>query len=112
MKPCLVYSPWQLVGIDFMGPFKTSIHGNKYIILAIDHFTKFVEGAATVTIDAVTIAFFLFNNIICRYCMIKKLLSDQDRIKIGSRSDQDRIKIGSTNSKSIAEKFLCKIKFL
>ena len=77
LKPIQVSRPWQLVGVDFMGIFKTSRHGNKYIILAIDHFTKYVEGAATPTFDAPTTALFLFNNIICRYGMIEKLLSDQ-----------------------------------
>ncbi len=49
----------QLAGFDFMGPFKTSRHGNKYIILGIDHLTKFAEGAATPTFDAVTTATFI-----------------------------------------------------
>ena len=64
-----------------MGPFNTNLHGNRYIILAIDHFTKFAEGAATVTFDGVTTAVFLFHNIICRYGMIEKLLSNQWLIK-------------------------------
>ena len=53
LKPLEVSRPWQLVGFDFMGPFKTSNHGNKYIILGIDHLTKFAEGAATPSFDAV-----------------------------------------------------------
>ncbi len=65
------------VGVDIMGPLKTSIHGNKYVILAIDHFTKSAEGAARASFNAVTTAVFLFNNIICHYDMIEKLLSDQ-----------------------------------
>ena len=77
LKPIQVSRPWQLVGVDFMGVFKTSRHGNKYIILAIDHFTKYLEGAATPTFDATTTALFLFNNIICRYGMMEKLLADQ-----------------------------------
>jgi hypothetical protein len=67
LKPIRVVRPWQLVGTDFMGPFKISKNGNKYIILAIDHFTKFVEGAGTSSFDAPTTAGFLLNNVICRY---------------------------------------------
>ena len=77
LKPIQVNRPWQLVGVDFMGPFKESSHGNKYIVLAIDHFTKYAEGAATVSFDACTTAGFLFNNIICRYGMVERILSDQ-----------------------------------
>ena len=60
-----------------MGSFKTSLSGNAYIILAIDHFTKFVEWAATVSFDALTRASFLFNTIFCRYCMLESILTDQ-----------------------------------
>ena len=35
LKPIQFYRPWQLVGVDFMGPFKPSGHGNKYIILGV-----------------------------------------------------------------------------
>jgi hypothetical protein len=77
LKPLEVSRPWQLAGFDFMGPFKTSRHGNKYIILGIDHLTKFAEGAATPTFDAVTTATFIFNNIVCRYGMLEMLLTDQ-----------------------------------
>ena len=77
LKPLEVSRPWQLAGFDFMGPFKTSRHGNKYIILGIDHLTKFAEGAATPTFDAVTTATFIFDNIVCRYGMIEKVLTDQ-----------------------------------
>ena len=62
-----VSRPWQLLGIDYMGPFKTSRHGNKYIIVAIDHFTKFIEICATTTFDAATTAVFIFNQVICRW---------------------------------------------
>ena len=77
LKPIRVVRPWQLVGTGFMGPFKISKNGNKYITLAIDHFTKFVEGAATSSFDAPTTAGFLFNNVICRYGMIEHFLADQ-----------------------------------
>ena len=60
-----------------MGPFKTSNRGNTWIVLAVDHFNKFAEGAATTSFDAETTASFLFNQVICRHGMIEGLLSDQ-----------------------------------
>ena len=77
LQPIIATRPWQLVGTDFMGPFPTSDRGNVYIILAIDHFTKFAEGAATASFDAKTTAHFLFDTIVCRHGMFEKLLSDQ-----------------------------------
>ena len=33
MKSIIVTRPWQMLGLDFMGPFKTTCRGNTYIIL-------------------------------------------------------------------------------
>ncbi|GJY57670.1 reverse transcriptase domain-containing protein [Tanacetum coccineum] len=38
-------------GIDFMGPFPSS-HGNKYILVAVDYLSKWVEAKALLTNDA------------------------------------------------------------
>lgn len=76
LQPISVSRPWQLVGVDFMGPFRESQSGNKYIILAIDHFTKFAEAAATISFDALTTAQFLLSSIVCRHGMMEQLLSD------------------------------------
>jgi hypothetical protein len=67
----------QIWVIDYMGPFKISRHGNKYIILGCDAQDKWLEGCATPTFDASTTASFTFNNIIFRYGMIEKILTDQ-----------------------------------
>ena len=77
LKPIEVSKPLQLVGVDFMGPFVQTHRSNVYIIIAIDHFTKFIEGTATVSFDAETTGFMLFNQVICRHGMFEKLLSDQ-----------------------------------
>ncbi len=77
LKPIVVSRPWQLLGIDFTGPLKTTPRGKKYIVIAVDHFTKYVEAAATTTFDAQTTALFTFNNIICRYGMVESILTDQ-----------------------------------
>jgi len=72
-----VTRPFQLIGFDFMGPFKTSGKGNAYIIIAIDHFTKFAVGAATKSFDAQTTAEFIFTEIVCKLGMMERMLSDQ-----------------------------------
>src|ERR1044072_779532 len=37
---------WERVGIDFVGPFPETRQGNKYIITAIDYFTRWPEARA------------------------------------------------------------------
>jgi len=77
MKPIVVTRPWQLLGLDFMGPFKSTARGNQYIILGIDHFTKFIEAAATPSFDAEITSWFVVNQIIGRYGMVEQILTDQ-----------------------------------
>lgn len=77
LKSIEIYKPWKLIGTDFMGPFKTSRRGNTHIVIAIDYFTKYVEGAATNGFSAESTARFIFDNIICRHGMVEQILSDQ-----------------------------------
>ncbi|GJT76260.1 reverse transcriptase domain-containing protein [Tanacetum coccineum] len=48
IQVCEIFDVW---GIDFMGPFSSS-HGNKYILVAIDYLSKWVEAKALPTNDA------------------------------------------------------------
>ncbi|GJV55006.1 reverse transcriptase domain-containing protein [Tanacetum coccineum] len=48
IQVCEIFDVW---GIDFMGPFPSS-HGNKYILVAIDYLSKWVEAKALPTNDA------------------------------------------------------------
>jgi hypothetical protein len=77
---CIVVNrPWQIVGIDFTGPFNRTRGGVTYIVIAIDYFTKFIEAWALDDCKAIKTARFLFDEIICRYGMMEKLLGDQGR---------------------------------
>ncbi|GKB08790.1 reverse transcriptase domain-containing protein [Tanacetum coccineum] len=46
------------IGIDFMGPFPSS-RGNKYILVAVDYLSKWVEAKALPTNDARVVVKFL-----------------------------------------------------
>ncbi|GJR20280.1 reverse transcriptase domain-containing protein [Tanacetum coccineum] len=48
IQVCEIFDAW---GIDFMGPFPSS-HGNKYILIAVDYLSKWVEAKALPTNDA------------------------------------------------------------
>lgn len=77
LQPIPVGQPWDRVGIDFLGPFNRTKAGKKFIIVAIDYATKWVEAEATRSNTAEETAKFLINKIICKYGCPGTILSDR-----------------------------------
>ncbi|KAK1423118.1 hypothetical protein QVD17_18413 [Tagetes erecta] len=67
-----VFDVW---GIDFMGPFPTS-RGNKYILVAVDYVSKWVEAQALPTNDARVVVRFI-RKLFSRFGVPKALISDR-----------------------------------
>ena len=68
LTPIMPLAPFEKWGIDYVGPFiATKQRRNKWIIIATDYATKWVEAEATRKGDAEVTATFLFNNIITRF---------------------------------------------
>ncbi|GJS83847.1 reverse transcriptase domain-containing protein [Tanacetum coccineum] len=63
------------VGLDFMGPFPDS-RGNKYILVAVDYVSKWVEAKALPTNDARVVVKFL-KGLFSRFGVPKALISDK-----------------------------------
>lgn len=60
-----VGGPMERVGLDIVGPFPVSNHGNKYILVVTDYFTRWVESypmsnAETTTIVDLFITYFYY----------------------------------------------------
>ena len=68
-----IFDVW---GIDFMGPF-TSSFGNRYILLAMDYVSKWVEAIACPRNDASTMVGFIQRNILSRFGAPKTIISDE-----------------------------------
>nr|GEY47064.1 reverse transcriptase domain-containing protein [Tanacetum cinerariifolium] len=63
-------------GIDFMGPFPSS-RGNKYILVAVDYLSKWVEAKALPTNDARVVCKFL-KNLFARFGTTRAIISDRE----------------------------------
>ena len=63
-------------GIDFMGPFPSS-YGHKYILLAVDYVSKWVEAIPTITCDAKVVLRFIRSNIFSRFGTPRVVISDE-----------------------------------
>eukprot|EP00794_Sanderia_malayensis_P002500 gene2500-2883_t len=56
LKPIEVVSiPFYMIGVDLIGPLKTTRSGNKYILSVIDYYTKYAEAEALPNQEAETI---------------------------------------------------------
>ncbi len=64
------------IALDTTGPLPKTRSGNRYILVAIDHYSKWCEARAVVDHGAKTAAKFLEDEIICRYGVPKFVLTD------------------------------------
>ena len=74
-----VGSPMEKIALDILGPLPTSNHGNRYILVISDLFTKWTESFALPNHRAKTIAKKLVDEFICRYGVPMFIHSDQGR---------------------------------
>jgi hypothetical protein len=77
LNPISIQSPFHQIGIDFVGPLPRTINGNRYIIVAMDYFTKWPEAKPLPRATAEETSNFIYNEIICRHGCPKYLLSDR-----------------------------------
>ncbi len=64
------------VALDIAGPLPETKSGNKYILVAIDHYSKWCEAKAISDHGARIAAKFLEDGIICRYGVPRFILTD------------------------------------
>ncbi|GKA66951.1 reverse transcriptase domain-containing protein [Tanacetum coccineum] len=72
IQVCEIFDVW---GIDFMGPF-LSYRGNKYILVAVDNLSKWVEAKAFPTNDARFVVKFL-KSLFARFGTPRAIISDR-----------------------------------
>jgi hypothetical protein len=76
MSPVIVASPFTKWGIDFTTFHLVLSRGHRYIIIAVEYFTKWVEVMITFNNDGETAALFVFNHIIARFGILKEIFRD------------------------------------
>src|SRR5215467_14505768 len=75
--PIEVGEPFQMVGVDIVGPMKISKKGNRYILVVVDLFTKWAEAYPLNNIEAITITETLVSQFISRYGIPVSILADR-----------------------------------
>ncbi|GJT09027.1 reverse transcriptase domain-containing protein [Tanacetum coccineum] len=91
----IVSEIFDIWGIDFMGPFP-SLQNNKYILVAVDYVSKWVEAEALPTNDARVVVKFL-RKLFSRFRVPKALISDRETHFCNSLLEKTLKKCGVTN---------------
>ncbi|GJS48861.1 reverse transcriptase domain-containing protein [Tanacetum coccineum] len=94
---CEIFDIW---GIDFMGPFPSS-RGNKYILVAVDYLSKWVEAKALPTNDARVVCKFL-KTLFSRFGAPRAIISDRGTHFCNDQFAKVMLKYGVTHRLSTA----------
>jgi len=72
-------APWSfsMWGIDVIGAIEPkAVNGHRFIIVAIDYFTKWVEVASYASVTRSVVVWFIKREIICRYGLPRKIITN------------------------------------
>nr|GFB24828.1 reverse transcriptase domain-containing protein [Tanacetum cinerariifolium] len=97
IQNCEIFDVW---GIDFMGPFSSS-KGKKYILVAVDYLSKWVEAKALPTNDARVVVKFL-KSLFSRFGTPKAIISDRGTHFYNEKFSRVMAKYGVTHRLSTA----------
>nr|GEY21678.1 reverse transcriptase domain-containing protein [Tanacetum cinerariifolium] len=94
---CEIFDVW---GIEYMGSFP-SLRGNKYILVAVDYLSKWVEAKALPTNDARVVCKFL-KSLFARFGSPRAIISDRDTHFCNDQFTKVMLKYGVTHRLSTA----------
>ncbi|GJW77400.1 reverse transcriptase domain-containing protein [Tanacetum coccineum] len=97
IQVCEIFDVW---GIDFMGPFPSS-RGNKYILVAVDYLSKWVEAKALLINDGRVVCKFL-KSLFVQFGAPRAIISDRETHFCNDQFAKVMLKYGVTHRLSTA----------
>ncbi|XP_060200735.1 uncharacterized protein LOC132629003 [Lycium barbarum] len=104
-------APWPFVawGIDVIGPIEPKAsNGHRFILVAIDYFTKWVEVVTFKSVTKKAVVDFVHSNIICRFGIPKTIITD-NAANLNShlmKEPMELLKLQKKNIKKILRKMV------
>ncbi|GJQ91605.1 reverse transcriptase domain-containing protein [Tanacetum coccineum] len=85
-----ITAPWLFYkwGIDIAGPFPEGPGKVKFLIVALDYFTKWIEAKAVATITGNQVKTFVWDNIVCRFSLPREIISDNGQTEAWVRESR------------------------
>ncbi|KAL0427859.1 UNVERIFIED_CONTAM: hypothetical protein Slati_2960700 [Sesamum latifolium] len=77
--------PFMQWGMDFVCPFSLAADQRKFLLVAIDYFTKWAEAEPLARIAEGEVMKFIWKNIVCRFGIPREIISDNGRQFQGRR---------------------------
>ncbi|GJZ91433.1 reverse transcriptase domain-containing protein [Tanacetum coccineum] len=76
-----ITSPWPFYkwGIDIAGLFPEGPGKAKFLIVAMDYFTKWIEAKPVATITGAQVKKFVWDNIVCRFGLPEEIITDNGK---------------------------------
>ncbi|XP_016165249.1 uncharacterized protein LOC107607864 [Arachis ipaensis] len=71
--------PFNQWGIDILGPFPTAPRQVKYLVVAYDYFSKWIEAQPLARITSSQMISFVWKSIICRFGLPRHIITDNGR---------------------------------
>jgi len=68
--------PFQTWGMDILGPFPLALGQLKFLVVAVDYFTKWIKAKPLSAISSAKIRSFIFKSIICRFGILAEIITD------------------------------------
>jgi hypothetical protein len=74
-------SPWPFAkwGVDIVGPMPVGKGGRKFLVVAVDYFTKWAEAEALAAITTTNITSFLWKSVVCRFRIPHAFVTDNEK---------------------------------
>jgi hypothetical protein len=73
IQPTCLLQRW---GLHFLGPLPPAQGNLKYVVVAVEYFSKWIEAKPLATITSVTVQKFFWQNIVCRFRVPKAITVD------------------------------------
>jgi hypothetical protein len=80
--------PLQRWGLDLLGPLPPAQGNLKYVVEAVEYFSKWIEAKPLATITSVTVQKFFWQNIVCRFGVPKAITVDNGT-QFGAKTFKD-----------------------